>query len=171
MRPLSRDEQREVLIAFLALERYLLNGGRDAAETHRAFTALTRVYRGPSETLLNRFRDVCSAAEEGTWMAQLRVALEAELDRSVWREMMEREQREKTTVDPKPGRRRDAGRRSAGWSGARQLCRRIFFPRPERGVLLAQILLSSIARSPAERTRVERWTIRAVTTTHLRGRS
>ena len=100
MTTLSRKAQRKVIIAFLALERYLLNGGRDAEETSAAYAALKQAYRGPSEPLVNRFADIGSGAEEGTWMAELRIALEGELDRGAWSEAAERELNDRTTVDP-----------------------------------------------------------------------
>ena len=100
MPELSRDEQHQVIIALLAVERHLLNGGRDAVETQRDYTALRNAYRGPSQELLDRFPSVCSGSEEGTWMAALRTALERELDPSVWREVLEREQVDRSTEEP-----------------------------------------------------------------------
>ena len=100
MSALPRQRQREVVIALLALDRYLLNGGKEAEETTRAYAALTKAYRGPSTELLEQFNTVCSAEEQGQWMAQIRIALEQEIDLVVWREVLECERKEKTTVEP-----------------------------------------------------------------------
>ena len=80
MTELPREEQHQVVIALLALERHLLNGGRDAVETQRDYEALRDAYRGPSQELLDRFVSVCPGSEEGIWMAEVRTALEQELD-------------------------------------------------------------------------------------------
>jgi hypothetical protein len=100
MHRLSLDEQRRAVIIVLALDRYLLGGGREAAETRRAFEALTRVYRGPSKALLDQFQHACAMGRGGQWMAALRIALWQEFGPSVWGEVIQREAVEKTTVDP-----------------------------------------------------------------------
>ena len=100
MAALSNEEQREVIIALLALERHLLNGGKDAVETRRDYEALRQAYRGPSQALLDGFAEVCSGQEEGRWMAAVRTAVERELDPSVWREVLERELSQRNTIEP-----------------------------------------------------------------------
>ena len=100
MAALSNEEQREIVVALLALERHLLSGGKDAVETQRDYDALRQAYRGPSQALLDQFAEVCSGSEEGKWMVAVRTALEGELDPSAWREVLQRELAEQTTREP-----------------------------------------------------------------------
>jgi len=100
MHRLSPDEQRRAVIIVLALDRYLLGGGRDAPETQRAFEALTRVYRGPSTALIEQFQHACARGQQGQWMAAVRMALSQEFGPSVWVEVIQREALDKTTLDP-----------------------------------------------------------------------
>ena len=100
MPPLPSDQHQDVVIALLALERYLLSGGRATTEAQGAYAALRHTYRGPSEPLLNRFGELASAEEEGSWMAAVRLALEEELDSSAWRATTEQERTQKTTNEP-----------------------------------------------------------------------
>ena len=94
------DQQRDVIIALLALDRYLLNGGRHMDETRRAYAALRKAYRGPTDPLLDRFEQIASPRDEGEWMAEVRTALEQELDASVWQDVLQRERNEQFAAEP-----------------------------------------------------------------------
>jgi hypothetical protein len=94
------NDQRDIVIAFLALERYITSGGLHAVETHEAFRALQRTYRGPSESVLDRFSALKSPRDVGEWLARLRVALEAEIDATIWIEVARREQMLGQTEEP-----------------------------------------------------------------------
>ena len=95
-----RNDQREVVVAFLALERYITSGGLDAIETQDAFRALQRTYRGPSVSVVEQFSALNSPREMGEWLARLRVALEAEIDAAIWIEVARREQMLGQTEEP-----------------------------------------------------------------------
>jgi len=95
------NQQREVVIAFLALERYLTSGGVDAIETQDAFRALQRTYRGPSVNVLDRFSSLTSHRAAGEWLARLRVVLEGEIDAAIWIEVARREQVLGQTEEPR----------------------------------------------------------------------
>jgi len=87
----SLDQQREVMIAFLALERYLPSGEIGAPEVQEAFNALRRSYSGPSHATVQRFNSITSPVEAGEWLATMRVALEREITPEVWAEVTSRE--------------------------------------------------------------------------------
>jgi len=94
------NHQREVVIAFQAMERYLTSGGIDAIETQDAFRALQRTYRGPSANVLDQFSSLNSPRQLGEWLARLRIALEAEIDGPTWTEVARREQMLRQTEEP-----------------------------------------------------------------------
>lgn len=101
MDTLPSNHPREVVIAFLALERYITSGGLHAIETQNAFRALQRTYRGPSVSVLDQFSALNSPRELGEWLARLRVALEAEIDAAIWIEVARREQMLGQTEEPR----------------------------------------------------------------------
>jgi len=94
------EPQREVVIAFLALERYLPSGEIDAPEIQEAFRALRRSYSGPSGATLQRFNSITSPADAGEWLATMRVALEAEIKPATWAEVTSRELQTRQSEEP-----------------------------------------------------------------------
>jgi len=95
----SPNEQREAVLAVRALERYLLSVGKDAAQTQAVYQALCNVYQGPSEHLLQQFRDAATSEQQGRWLVTVREALRYEMD-EVWREVVQQETERKVTLDP-----------------------------------------------------------------------
>jgi hypothetical protein len=96
----SLEQQREVVIAFLALERYLPSGEVGATEIQEAMNALRRSYTGPSDATLQRFKSITSLADAGEWLATMRMALEREITPEIWAEVTSRELQSGQSEEP-----------------------------------------------------------------------